>query len=429
MEFPCQIFPDPIRNLIDEAKHGLSFPTDFTGMGILFAASVAIGNAFQIKVKSMWNEGASLYMVLVGQTGTNKTHPLRLALEPLQDIQSEYHKTNRMAAEEWEQLPDPERKRTRFPCPKQIIVVDATMEALQEILSNNPRGIGLSRDELTGWLYDQNKYRHGSDLETFLEAWSGVPIIINRKGRPAIDIRNPFISLIGTTQPELLTKFFQGGKNVNGFADRFMFAMPHGLKKQYMTDNVMSMKVVDEYKCIIKRLAGFSMAMDPKGNICPHVLLLTADARERLIQWVNTNADRINGGADPSDMRGVLSKCDIILPRFALILELLNSATTETIPLNVSLDSLEKAIELIEYHIDNATRVRAYVRDGMAHQFISEQQRRFFMSLSNTFTRNDIEEIADRERLHRSSVERHLQHFLKNGLVIRIKQGYYEKCA
>ena len=87
MEFPCQIFPDPIRNLIDEAKHGLSFPTDFTGMGILFAASVAIGNAFQIKVKSMWNEGASLYMVLVGQTGTNKTHPLRLALEPLQDIQ------------------------------------------------------------------------------------------------------------------------------------------------------------------------------------------------------------------------------------------------------------------------------------------------------------------------------------------------------
>ena len=49
--FPVEVFPPVIRNIIKATHQNLNYPVDFTGASILYAASVAIGNTVKIEVK------------------------------------------------------------------------------------------------------------------------------------------------------------------------------------------------------------------------------------------------------------------------------------------------------------------------------------------------------------------------------------------
>src|SRR5262249_45619014 len=59
------------------------------------------------------------------------------------------------------------------PTERRYIVNDATVEKLGELLSQNPYGLLLFRDELTGWLRALDDERRANDRAFFLEAWNG----------------------------------------------------------------------------------------------------------------------------------------------------------------------------------------------------------------------------------------------------------------
>lgn len=78
-------FPKPMQDFTMEAKVGLNFPIEYVLSSILYTASVAIGNTHQVRVKNGWNEGANLFMAIVGETGVAKSHAISLAIKPLLD--------------------------------------------------------------------------------------------------------------------------------------------------------------------------------------------------------------------------------------------------------------------------------------------------------------------------------------------------------
>ena len=83
--FPVDVFPKQIQQIIIETNRCLDFPIDFIGASILSAISIVTGNTFKVKVKNTWCESALIYIALVGKAGTNKTHPLKFALNPIHD--------------------------------------------------------------------------------------------------------------------------------------------------------------------------------------------------------------------------------------------------------------------------------------------------------------------------------------------------------
>jgi hypothetical protein len=87
-EFPVEAFPHSIQEVILELRDKLNFPVDYTGTSILFAASVAIGDAVKVRVKDGWVEQATLFIALVGRPGSNKSHPMEFAIRPLQERDS-----------------------------------------------------------------------------------------------------------------------------------------------------------------------------------------------------------------------------------------------------------------------------------------------------------------------------------------------------
>ena len=85
---------------------------------------------------------------------------------------------------------------------RRYIVTDATVEKLGELLNQNPRGLILVRDELSGWLQSLDKQGRGGDREFYLESWNGDgSYVVDRIGRGTIRVPALTLSLIGTIQP------------------------------------------------------------------------------------------------------------------------------------------------------------------------------------------------------------------------------------
>src|SRR5471032_583893 len=99
------------------------------------------------------------------------------------------------------------------------------MEALTDVVSGNPRGVILWRDELTAWLANLGRYSGGTDRAHWLEAWAAAGITVNRRSR-AVPLHLPKfpVSVVGSIQPDRLAEVFEGSDD--GMAARFLYAWP-----------------------------------------------------------------------------------------------------------------------------------------------------------------------------------------------------------
>ncbi|MCF6364928.1 MAG: DUF3987 domain-containing protein [Bacteroidales bacterium] len=363
--FPVHVFPEIIQKFISKANDTLKYPVEYLASSILFATSVATGRAVNIQIKKGWIESPILYIALVGRPGINKSHPLKFALSPILNIDQKNHNTFSSDFDKYEHvssLSKKERENEGFdepvkPILKQMIVNDFTPEALNEVHSNNKRGLGVFKDELTGWLNDFNRYHKGSDQQFWLSNWSGTTITVNRKTGKPIFIPNPFISVCGTIQPAILDEFAKDKMNKNGFTDRILFAYPENLKKPYLDDEEMSQELTEKYKEIIIKLYNLTEYQNPLTEQEPETLNFSVDAKKAFLEWNKQNTDLINDDNIPEQIRSLYSKYVSYISRFALLLQMLYWASGEDNKENVSLKALSGAKELIEYFKENAIRV------------------------------------------------------------------------
>ena len=76
---------DDPDQLIIEANKACNYPKSYMGASMLFALSTAIGNTCTLRVKRNRVERCILYLHLIGEPGSAKSHPLRFALQPIFD--------------------------------------------------------------------------------------------------------------------------------------------------------------------------------------------------------------------------------------------------------------------------------------------------------------------------------------------------------
>src|SRR5438128_643904 len=69
--------------------------------------------------------------------------------------------------------PQPPARNIQPPTRKRLLLTDATYEKLHEILAENRAGVFVIRDELTGWLADQDKPGRDGERAFYLQAWNG----------------------------------------------------------------------------------------------------------------------------------------------------------------------------------------------------------------------------------------------------------------
>jgi Protein of unknown function (DUF3987) len=368
--FPVQSFPKPLQEIILQNKKCLLFPISYTGTSILYTASVAIGNTHWVRIKKGFQVPVVLYCALVGKVGVAKSHPLKFAIKPLVKRDSEAAKkyaTGLKSFAAYENMSKEEKKKEEkieLPVLKKVLMQDFTPESLQNCHSNNLRGLGAYQDELMAWVNNFNRYAKGSAEQFWLSNQSGT-FTDNHRTEKYTRIDYSFVSVMGTIQPELL-KAFGLDRIYNGFLDRILFDYPVGLQKEYWTEDELS----DENFTIYDGIIGKLLEMPFNGEPC--YISFEKEAKKRLFEWQRINTDIAN--EKKNFETGICSKYDTILPRIALILQMLHDVCDEKLTQTIELCNVEKAIALIEYYRENARRVYAEILGDVVYDKKKERE-------------------------------------------------------
>ncbi len=418
--FPLDVFPEPMREIVNATHLYLQYPIDYMCAGILYATSLGIANTHKIEVKRGWIENAVLYIALVGKPGVNKSHPLTFAVHPIFDRDNdEYDCYQQELKKYWRTKDKAELER---PIRKKFLLSDYTPEALSSVHRHNPRGIGVYVDELAGWFKNFNRYNKGSEEEFWNSNWSGKPINEDRKNGDSILIAKPFISVVGTIQPAILDQLASGRRNENGFIDRILFVMPYHVKKEYWSETDIPESAALGYKIFIDRLLNLQFDYtDEKRK--SHVLKMEPKARIKLFEWQKHNTDLCNQ-TDDETLGGIYSKLDIYASRFALVVHMLRFACYEAEINHIDGTSIDGAIALTEYFRKMAFKVYTVLNNPDPLAKLAADKRKLYEDLPDAFNLATGLQIAKEQDMPQRTFKRFVG--IKD-LFRRPSYGVYER--
>jgi len=428
--FPVEVFPNAIQEIIATTNESLNFPTDFIGASILYAVSVSIGNTHRVEIKKGWQESAVLYLSIVGRPGTNKSHPVSFALEPIeqrdnlkfQKYQKEKQEYDAILALTKKEREEQGCNEAVQPIWEQHLVTDFTPEALTDVHKFNKRGIGVYADELAAWFKNFNRYNKGSEEQFWLSVWSGKAIRINRKTTEPTFITKPFISVIGTIQPAVLNELADN-RTENGFLDRLLFVAPENLKKEYWSETELNPVIIENWQKIISSLLDLSIIHDETDNPQPEVLKFTPDAKQLLFEWQRELTDQSNETGNEA-ISGINAKIEMYAVRLALILQMVRYACNEDGKQAVGIEAMQGSLKLVEYFKRTAVKVHSIVKNASPLDKLPIDKQNLYIALPETFTTSEGVEVAESLEIP----PRTFQYFIsKTALFNKTKRGEYEK--
>jgi hypothetical protein len=357
--FPVQVFPNPLRQFIQEGTKAIGCPPEFLAVPLLVFAGTAIGTSRILQIKPSWCEGSRVYAAIVADPGSKKSPALELTLSPFWKQQQRKEREHQQALELYQK-----EHGEKEPCMEQIITTDSTLEALAVLLEQNPRGLVFCRDELTGWVRSMNQYKggYGADRQAWLSFWSGAKAIVNRKNRKApLILDKPFVSVVGALPPDMLTELTDERGREDGFIHRILFSYPERITPHW-TDESMDSNTLTNIEIVFGRLWDLKPVEGVTGKTAPKTVCFTEDGKNGWVDWINGHYAEQEKPDFPDNLLGPWSKMDGYCARLALILHQCRVACNEVESEEVDEVSVTGAATLIEYFKAHAKRVYAQLR-------------------------------------------------------------------
>jgi len=428
-KFPLSYFPESLAEILAKVSEIYSYPLDYVCCSVLSASATAIGNSNAIHIKNNWIEKSSLFIAMIGSPGVNKSAPLTWAMMPIEKKEKDLYKQYLRNLKDYDQLPAKERDQSIEPILVKTVISDATPEAVVQQLKHNDRGILILMDELAGFLNTFQRYAKGNDEQFYLSAWSGKSVIVDRKTSRSIRINDPIINIIGTIQPGVLEKSFNG-KDESGFFDRWLLCHPPDAKKGYWSDYDIDMDSQETYERIIENLMSLNPTIDMWENIIPNRMTYSLAGIEILKKWQRVNTDNINGTTEDVN-KAIRSKIETYVHRLALIAELIDHAAKINSelymkPCEISAQSVRNAVDLCEYFIRMGTNVRS--GDPTQNLPLNFKNLLDIIPFDTEFTFDKFIEYAEYLEIPGSTARKWLRKNTgDNKIFIKIKHGFYAR--
>jgi hypothetical protein len=250
-DFPLEVLPASLRGWLLRTARGAGVTPGHVAVPFLGIASSLIGTARRVRASRSWSEPLTMWVAIIGFSGTGKTPGLDVTRRALSLIERERkykieelqreHETRAQKAKaerkKWEQAvadaveagvpapPKPEGATDPGPfVAPRLCVSDSTIERIAVLLEVSPRGMAFVADELARLFLNMRRYSGGQDNEFWLEAWNGKHFIVERQGRPPVVVDYLLVGVTGAFQPDKLARAFQGDDD--GMYARFCFAWP-----------------------------------------------------------------------------------------------------------------------------------------------------------------------------------------------------------
>ena len=425
--FPLSVFPTPIRSIVDSLHKYENYQTDFTASAFLTVFAATMGNTWSARFMTGWVSRPIIYMV----PSCGKTPPLRQAIAPLLRLDESY---DRVYAKEirqyrkWERLTAKQRKQQSMPEEMEMpqrkchVVVNSTIEALVSAMRDNPRGVLIYNDEIDSLLSNFNRY-NGSDESYFLSLFSGTPFKYTRKSNNEyIFLSQPYCSIIGSTQPGMLSTLFGGKRSLNGFSSRFLKVYPHISAMPSWNETSMPGEVLEEWEHIIRKVDGIKPPTAQEGKINSIELSFSSSAKYRLINWKNEVNSRIYSDSESEAEKALCGKLETYLIRFSLIIQVMRGICGEAGMDEIDEESAQRAIRLAEYFRAMESRIVPEMKTGV----LDLRHTELLSLLPQSFTTSEAVATGKKLGLSESTVKR----FLREGareFIRKEAHGHYCK--
>lgn len=246
----AELIPEPLRDWIVDIADRMQCPVDYPACAAIVAAAAVVGNkvAIRPKINDSWLVVPNLFGAVVGLPGSMKSPAVNEALRPIYEIAKSERAEHEIALSAYaveKELADADKRRTKEsyakgkierdefasalrsheiepPTERRVFTSDATVEKLGELLNQNPYGILMLRDELTGFLRGLDRAGHEQDRAFYLEAWNGSgSFSFDRIARGTVHIKNLTLSIFGSIQPAMIGPYLRSVSEEEG-ADGLM---------------------------------------------------------------------------------------------------------------------------------------------------------------------------------------------------------------
>jgi phage/plasmid primase-like uncharacterized protein len=297
------------------------------------AACAAITGEFKIcaDADTWWLQQALLWFLTIAQPGAGKTPGQREMTAPLHSLHADLLATYEKDLAEYERLKnDPETTSDIGPPPirPRVVLSNTTLEALSEVLRDNPRGIFILAEEFDSWLGSLDQYRSGdigSDRGHWLSAFDGGPHYIERIKRGSSFVPNWAASILTATTPAALKRLSKH-LPIDGLMQRFILVLANRIQQDPIARP--SRDVIDSARQRYVELIHRLWNLKPRAH--KGVVQLSNEAAAGFAEWRRENAklQEALGSIEPA-IEAHLAKYPNMLLRIALVFHIATIASCD----------------------------------------------------------------------------------------------------
>ena len=340
--------------MLRKVASSLQCPVDIALSAMFATVGVAMGKRVIID-DGKYRNYPCLWVCVVAPSGSNKSTPIRFFLQPLKDRDSYNYGVYREELRAYRQAGDDKGDKPVF---KQYVISDSTPEARNQVLSVNPNGILLYRDELKGMIDDFCRYAKSGELSQMLSMFDSDTIVVNRKSDEPLLIKDPFMSIIGSIQPSVLVDTF-GNDNMmnNGFNQRWLFCYPESGMPEMYNDVSIPQSVISDWKDFIYNLIMYDF------SVMGGKIYIRGEAKRVYIDYYNSLQIK-KAGADDY-LSSVYSKLQIHVIRWAGVAHILGSSPTS---IDITPEEMEYSVRCMDYFERCALKVYRMLLEGRGNR-------------------------------------------------------------
>jgi len=438
--FPIDCLPEPLRSFVMQVAADMGCDPAMVTLPAMAVCAVAIGTTRRIKLKNTWKEPCIFWFAVVARSGSLKSPAMDAAVHILHRIQTnqfrefearmaEYQREMLLhdkATRRWKGKHSDNSDPPEAPAPPKCvryIAIDTTCEALAPILRDNPRGLGLIQDELSGWLSGFNEYKggRGRDVSNWLQFHRAGTAVIDRKSSPRpIFVPRAAVSVCGTIQPKILRKLHTPDYFASGLSARLLIVEPPNQQKQWREVQLPE-QVIRRFEDTVGRLLGLGHQQDEDGESVSIDLPLTQAAKANWIAFYNDFAREQHETGD-DDLAAAFSKQEGYTARLALLFQLIRWADGRASGESIDAESMNAAITLTRWFVDETQRIYGSWRPSVA-QCADQKLIEWIRARGGSTTARDVQRGLRRYRDNNEAAEAALER------LVQAKKGVWDHKA
>lgn len=386
--FDTELLPEALRGWVADIAHRMQCPPDFPAVGALVALSSLIGARAVVapKARDDWRVVPNLWGLIVGRPGVMKSPALGEVLKPLHRLEASERTQWQAAHEAWEidckvaelaakqnekqaaaqASKDPAKARALLqpmdcpaePTARRYVVNDATVEKLGELLTVNPWGVLVYRDELHGLLCSMDRQGQEGARGFYLTGYDGNQgHAVDRIGRGESYIPRVCLAMLGGIQPGKLQSYVReavaGGAGDDGLLQRFGLAVWPDVNREFVyVDRWPDTPARQAAWAVFERLAQLEPASDTEAE----AWRFSPEAQALFEEWLIPFETEIRGEELHPALVSHLSKYRKLIPALALIFALVDTPDSGGV---IHERELIRALAWGEYLRSHAERIYA----------------------------------------------------------------------